>query len=87
MNEDQINKVETLIGYLEYFLKKRNPIANEADEIVAVVKEAGEWIKEEKENQHSQQQLIESLESELGKYKCGEHKKLKALIQSKKNQL
>ena len=49
MNQDQIDKVETLIGYLEYFLKRRTAIENSADEILAVVREAEEWIADERD--------------------------------------
>lgn len=49
MTEDQINKVETLIGYLEYFVKKRTFIENASDQIPAVIEEANEWVKKERE--------------------------------------
>lgn len=42
--EDIINKVEDLIGYLEYFINKRTELENRSDEIRAVVAEAKEWI-------------------------------------------
>lgn len=42
-NQDYINKMNCLIGYLEYFTNKRSDIENSADEITAVIKEAKEW--------------------------------------------
>jgi len=42
--QDVINKFETLIGYLEYLTSKRTLIQNAADEIVAVIEEAKEYV-------------------------------------------
>jgi hypothetical protein len=50
MNKDDIDKVETLIGYLEYCYKQllfdRTP-----DELKSVIDEAKEWIEEIKKQQ------------------------------------
>ena len=48
MKQDEINKVETLIGYLEYFCGKRTTLENASDEILKVIQEAREWIDSEK---------------------------------------
>jgi hypothetical protein len=48
MNEDQINKVETLVGYLEAIRDGKYPVGIRHTEIPAVIEEAKEWIQEEK---------------------------------------
>lgn len=48
LSTDSVSKVSALIGYLEYFLSKRTAIENQSDEIQEVIKEANEWLEEEK---------------------------------------
>lgn len=48
MTQDEYNKMETLVGYLEYFVKQRTPTENEADEISSVIDEANEYLKANK---------------------------------------
>jgi len=45
IDEDLINKIESLIGYLEYFTNKRTGLENASDEIIKVIEEAKEWVK------------------------------------------
>lgn len=49
MTQDEINKVETLIGYLEYLYGKLSPLEQASlDHIGWTIKEANEWMLEEK---------------------------------------
>ena len=49
MTENEVNKVETLIGYLEYLYGKLSPLEQAAlDHIDGSIKEANEWILEER---------------------------------------
>lgn len=43
MTDDQINKVETILGYLEYLLKLKPD-----SQIQSVAEEASEWLAEER---------------------------------------
>ncbi len=44
MTQDEVNKVETLIGYLEYLYGKLSPLEQAAlDHIGGTIKEANEW--------------------------------------------
>ena len=49
MTEDEVAKVETLIGYLEYLWERQTPIGKAAlKEIKETIDEANEWMLEEK---------------------------------------
>ena len=48
MNQDDIDKIETLIGYLKYFYETSTPVSH-INELADVIKEANVWVNELKE--------------------------------------
>jgi hypothetical protein len=48
MKQEDIDKIETLIGYLKYFYDNSTPLTH-IDELSDVIKEANEWVNDLKQ--------------------------------------